>query len=143
MLDVNTHVPSRCPFDHPARHGDDRGFSAKAGNRARMVEAGAFTLDFVQTKPFLIGPERHIRGLHFQSDPHAQDKLVRCGAAACSMWPSISVQLATYAGGSAKPSQLRERRQLLVPRGFFCNGLSRSSPTPRSSINTRLLRARV
>jgi len=60
----------------PTRHGDTRGFFSESWNRQRMAEAG-LTIDFVQDNHSLSEKVGTIRGLHFQSPPHAQAKLVR------------------------------------------------------------------
>jgi len=65
----------------PARFGDSRGFFSESWNRRRMQEAG-IDLDFVQDNHSLSRAPGTLRGLHFQSPPAAQDKLVRCGQGA-------------------------------------------------------------
>eukprot|EP00521_Asterionellopsis_glacialis_P000402 CAMPEP_0195250362 /NCGR_PEP_ID=MMETSP0706-20130129/2652_1 /TAXON_ID=33640 /ORGANISM="Asterionellopsis glacialis, Strain CCMP134" /LENGTH=77 /DNA_ID=CAMNT_0040302313 /DNA_START=217 /DNA_END=447 /DNA_ORIENTATION=- len=62
----------------PARFGDSRGFFSESWNRRRMAEQG-LDLDFVQDNHSLSRAPGTLRGLHFQSPPAAQDKLVRCG----------------------------------------------------------------
>ena len=62
----------------PTRLGDARGFFSESWNRARMAAAG-LDLDFVQDNHSLSAKADTIRGLHFQSPPHAHAKLVRCG----------------------------------------------------------------
>jgi dTDP-4-dehydrorhamnose 3,5-epimerase len=62
----------------PKRFGDARGFFAEIWNRRRMEEAG-IAADFVQDNHSLSAGKGTIRGLHFQTPPHAQGKLVRCG----------------------------------------------------------------
>ena len=62
----------------PARFGDDRGFFSESWNRQRMSENG-IDIDFVQDNHSLSRQVGTVRGLHFQSPPHAQAKLVRCG----------------------------------------------------------------
>ena len=60
----------------PARFGDDRGFFSETWSRKRLAEAG-IDLDFVQDNHSLSARAGTLRGLHFQSPPHAQAKLVR------------------------------------------------------------------
>jgi len=62
----------------PARFGDSRGFFSESWNRRRMAEAG-LDIDFVQDNHSLSAQPGTVRGLHYQSPPHAQAKLVRCG----------------------------------------------------------------
>ena len=65
----------------PQRHGDRRGFFSESWNRARMAAAG-LDYDFVQDNHSLSSQSGTLRGLHYQSPPHAQAKLVRCGRGA-------------------------------------------------------------
>jgi dTDP-4-dehydrorhamnose 3,5-epimerase len=61
----------------PARHGDARGFFSETWNRARFADAG-IDLDFVQDNHAWSADAGTLRGLHFQTPPAAQAKLVRC-----------------------------------------------------------------
>lgn len=58
------------------RFGDRRGFFSETYNREAFFEAG-LDYDFVQDNHSLSVLVGTIRGLHFQSAPFAQDKLVR------------------------------------------------------------------
>ena len=63
---------------NPPRFGDARGFFSESWNRARMLEHG-IDIDFVQDNHSVSAAVNTMRGLHYQSPPHAQAKLVRCG----------------------------------------------------------------
>ncbi len=60
----------------PARFGDARGFFSETYNEQRFVDAGLPT-GWVQDNHSLSADAFVLRGLHFQTDPFAQDKLVR------------------------------------------------------------------
>ena len=60
----------------PHRHGDHRGFFSEVYGRRALAEAGIDT-DFVQDNHSLSVEKGTVRGLHFQTPPFAQDKLVR------------------------------------------------------------------
>ena len=62
----------------PTRFSDNRGFFAEIYNR-RVFEDLGIDVDFVQENHSLSSEVGTVRGLHFQSPPHAQAKLVRCG----------------------------------------------------------------
>ena len=62
----------------PTRHKDDRGFFAEIYSHQQYNEAG-IDVEFVQENQSFSHRIGTLRGLHFQSPPHAQGKLVRCG----------------------------------------------------------------
>lgn len=63
----------------PPRFGDHRGFFSESWNKKRLADAGFSLPEFVQDNHSLSREVGTVRGLHFQSPPHAQGKLVRCG----------------------------------------------------------------
>ena len=65
----------------PSRHGDARGYFAETF-RADLFAREAGAVHFVQENQSLSARVGTIRGLHFQTHPHAQGKLVRCVAGA-------------------------------------------------------------
>jgi dTDP-4-dehydrorhamnose 3,5-epimerase len=60
----------------PDRFGDARGFFSETYNKAAFAGIG-ITLDFVQDNHSRSGDVGTIRGIHFQTPPYAQDKLIR------------------------------------------------------------------
>ena len=103
----------------PARHGDARGFFSESWNAARMREAG-LDFEFVQDNHSMSEASGTLRGLHFQSPPHAQAKLVRCGRGA--IW-DVAVDIRrgspTYGDWFGTELSFENGRQLLVPEGFL------------------------
>lgn len=103
----------------PRRFGDDRGWFSETWNAEAMAGAG-FDLRFVQDNHSHSVRAGTLRGLHYQSPPRAQDKLVRCsrgrirdvavdarrGSPSFGRW--VAVELGAEDG-----------RQLLVPKGFL------------------------
>ncbi len=61
----------------PRRHGDARGWFTETYNRDTFAGLGIDCI-FVQDNHSLSAPPFTLRGLHFQTPPRAQDKLVRC-----------------------------------------------------------------
>lgn len=61
----------------PRRYGDARGWFTETYNRATFTALG-IECSFVQDNHSLSVPAFTLRGLHFQTPPRGQDKLVRC-----------------------------------------------------------------
>lgn len=103
----------------PRRYADARGWFSETWNAARMAEAG-FDLPWVQDNHSFSARKGTVRGLHFQSPPRAQDKLVRCSRGAIL---DVAVD---FRAGSPRFAQwvgvelsAGNGRQLLVPKGFL------------------------
>lgn len=62
----------------PRRFGDDRGFFSETFKQSLFNEKTGADVDFVQDNFSYSKHRGTIRGLHFQSPPFAQGKLVRC-----------------------------------------------------------------
>ena len=60
----------------PEKYGDHRGFFSEVYSRRALAEAG-IDIHFVQDNHSLSAEKGTVRGLHFQTPPFAQDKLVR------------------------------------------------------------------
>lgn len=107
----------------PARIGDERGFFCETYNRRRFAEAG-IDIEFVQDNHSLSAAVGTIRGLHFQSEPFAQAKLVRV-IRGCLLDVVVDIRKSspTYGRHVAVELSAENGRQLFVPVGFahgFC-----------------------
>ncbi|TDW59245.1 dTDP-4-dehydrorhamnose 3,5-epimerase [Novosphingobium sp. PhB55] len=108
----------------PRRIGDERGYFAetfRADVFARACGAGAF----VQDNESRSAKAGTLRGLHFQSEPHVQGKLVRCTAGALfDVAVDIRKGSPTYGQWVGETLTPENGRQLWVPPGFahgFCS----------------------
>lgn len=102
----------------PNRFGDNRGFFSESWNASRMADAGLH-YDFVQDNHSMSATVGTIRGLHFQSPPHAQAKLVRCGRGALlDVAVDIRTGSPTYGKWVGVELSFENGRQLLIPAGF-------------------------
>jgi dTDP-4-dehydrorhamnose 3,5-epimerase len=102
----------------PARHGDARGFFSESWNRARLAEAG-IDVDFVQDNHSMSEQTGTLRGLHFQTPPRAQAKLVRCGRGSLyDVVVDIRRGAPTYGQWVGVELSFENGRQLFVPEGF-------------------------
>lgn len=61
----------------PRRHGDSRGWFTEVYSEPTFAALG-IECRFVQDNHSLSVPPFTLRGLHFQTPPRGQDKLVRC-----------------------------------------------------------------
>lgn len=103
----------------PRRFGDERGFFSEVWNRQTWAAQG-IDIDFVQDNHSLSRLPGTVRGLHFQAPPHAQDKLVRCGAGA--VWDvAVDIRRGSPSYGQWVGVELSavNGRQLLIPKGFL------------------------
>jgi len=113
----------------PDRFGDSRGFFSESWNRRRLREAG-LDHDFVQDNHSISEAPGTLRGLHFQTPPHAQAKLVRCGRGALT---DVAVDIRrgspTYGHWLAVDLSFENGRQILVPEGFLHGFVTREPMT--------------
>ena len=104
----------------PKRFGDARGFFSESWNRRVLESAGVHLPEFVQDNHSLSREAGTVRGLHFQSPPHAQGKLVRCGRGSLR---DVAVDVRrgspTYGQWVAEDLSFENGRQLWIPAGFL------------------------
>ncbi|CUK08543.1 dTDP-4-dehydrorhamnose 3,5-epimerase [Shimia thalassica] len=113
----------------PARFGDHRGFFSESWNRQRMVENGV-DIDFVQDNHSLSREVGTVRGLHFQSPPHAQAKLVRCGKGSLfDVAVDIRKGSPTFGRWIGEELSFENGKQLLIPAGFLHGFVTREPDT--------------
>ena len=107
----------------PRRHGDARGWFAETWSR-RAFEAAGLDLDFVQDNQSFNAETGTVRGLHFQTAPHPQTKLVRClRGAILDVAVDVRPGSPTFGEWVSATLSAEGGEQLLVPRGFahgFC-----------------------
>lgn len=113
----------------PRRFGDDRGFFAETWSR-RILAAAGIAEDFVQDNHSLSRKTGTVRGLHFQSPPHAQAKLVRCGRGRLF---DVAVDLRrgspTYGRWAGAELTPENGQQLFIPAGFAHGFVTREPDT--------------
>ncbi|AUC56757.1 dTDP-4-dehydrorhamnose 3,5-epimerase (plasmid) [Sagittula sp. P11] len=103
----------------PRRFGDHRGFFSESYSAKVFAENGIDTV-FVQDNHSLSAAVGTVRGLHFQSPPHAQAKLVRCGRGSIfDVAVDIRKGSPTYGQWYGTELSFENGRQLLVPAGFL------------------------
>ncbi|WP_420860281.1 dTDP-4-dehydrorhamnose 3,5-epimerase [Marivivens marinus] len=113
----------------PKRFGDNRGFFSESYSARAMSEAGVDTV-FVQDNHSLSAKVGTVRGLHFQTPPHAQAKLVRCGKG-CLFDVAVDIRKGspTYGQWFGVELSFENGKQLLVPEGFAHGFVTRAPDT--------------
>jgi dTDP-4-dehydrorhamnose 3,5-epimerase len=102
----------------PRRFGDDRGFFSEVWNQARFAEAGIPT-QFVQDNVSVSRTKGVLRGLHFQTPPAAQAKLVRVSRGSIfDVGVDIRRSSPTYGRWAGVVLSAEKWNQLYVPEGF-------------------------
>lgn len=103
---------------HPRRFGDDRGWFTECYNKKKFQPLG-IDCDFVQDNHSLSVPAGTLRGLHFQTPPFAQDKLVRCiRGKIFDVAVDIRKGSPTYGEWVGVELSAENGDQLLVPAGY-------------------------
>ena len=107
----------------PKKFGDARGFFSEVYNRKSLLAHG-IDVAFVQDNHSLSAETGVVRGLHFQTAPHAQGKLVRVvRGAILDVALDIRHGSPTFGRHVAVTLSAENWRQLWVPVGFahgFC-----------------------
>lgn len=102
----------------PRKFGDHRGFFSETYNRRVLAQSG-IDLDFVQDNHSFSAQSGTLRGLHFQTGPFAQDKLVRVVRGSIL---DVAVDLRhgspTYGEHVRAVISAADWNQILVPVGF-------------------------
>lgn len=102
----------------PAVFGDSRGWFMETYSKQKLADAG-LNFDFVQDNQSFSKEKGILRGLHFQVEPKAQTKLVRCLKGRIL---DVAVDLRrgspTYLQSIAIELSEENKKQLLIPKGF-------------------------
>ena len=97
---------------------DDRGFFSYSFDRSKM-EAAGIKAELVQSNLSFNHKKGTLRGMHFQIEPRAQPKLVRCTAGAvfdCIV--DLRPQSPTYCQWFGVELSAANHRSLYIPKGF-------------------------
>lgn len=102
----------------PPVFGDDRGWFSETYN-SQMFQQQGINIDFVQDNSSFSAHRRTVRGLHYQSPPFAQDKLIRVlQGRILDVAVDITRCSPTFGQHVAVELSSDNRKQLLVPVGF-------------------------
>ncbi len=124
---VISHVDNGIILFEPALFGDSRGYFMETYNRAELSEIG-INCDFVQDNESM-SVYGVVRGLHYQSMPYTQAKLVRVISGKV-LDAAVDIRKNSPDFGKVFYAELsgENRRQFYIPRGF-AHGFSVLSET--------------
>jgi len=102
----------------PTVFGDHRGWFMETYNESVFLKAG-INVKFVQDNQSLSAAKGTLRGLHYQLNPKAQTKLVRCTKGAIfDVAVDIRKESPTFGDWFGIELTAQNKKQLLVPKGF-------------------------
>lgn len=114
---INTEIPDVFIFE-PKVFGDARGFFFESFNQKIFEEAIGRKVEFVQDNHSQ-SEKGVLRGLHYQLDPHAQGKLVRCvEGEVFDVAVDIRKSSPTFGLWVGVHLSSENKRQLWIPEGF-------------------------
>ena len=114
---IKTAIPEVLIFE-PKVFGDARGFFFESFSQKIFEEAVGKKIDFVQDNHSQ-SQKGVLRGLHYQLDPHAQGKLVRCiEGEVFDVAVDIRKHSATFGQWVGAVLSAENKRQLWIPEGF-------------------------
>jgi dTDP-4-dehydrorhamnose 3,5-epimerase len=124
---INTSIPNVILIN-PVVFEDSRGYFFESYNSQKFREAG-IDVNFVQDNQSL-SEKNVLRGLHFQSPPFAQGKLVRViKGAVLDVAVDIRRKSATYGKFVAQVLSEQNRLMMWIPEGFAHGFLTMESET--------------
>lgn len=114
---IKTAIPDVLIFE-PKVFGDERGFFFESFNHKLFEKAVGYPVTFVQDNHSK-SSKGVLRGLHYQLQPHAQGKLVRCVAGEVfDVAVDIRKRSPTFGQWVGVHLTGENKRQLWIPEGF-------------------------
>ena len=114
---MNTDIDGIKIFD-PERHLDERGWLSELWNSS-VFETGGFSVSFVQDILTFSSQSGTVHGMHFQTPPHEQGKLIICVSGAIfDVALDIRVGSPTFGQHVALKLCGDDPRQCWIPAGF-------------------------
>lgn len=102
----------------PTMYGDNRGWFMETYNQSSFIESG-LNYSFVQDNHSFSSEKSTLRGLHYQLNPKAQTKLIRCTKGAIyDVAVDIRKGSPTYGKWFGLELSENNKKQLLIPKGF-------------------------
>ncbi|MBO2670254.1 dTDP-4-dehydrorhamnose 3,5-epimerase [Shewanella algae] len=114
---IDTEIPD-VKIIEPKIFGDERGFFFESFNREQFDKLIGYPINFVQDNHSK-SSKGVLRGLHYQIEPHAQGKLVRCVVGEVyDVAVDIRQNSKTFGQWVGVILSSENKRQLWIPEGF-------------------------
>ncbi len=117
MKVTKTEIEGLCIIE-PQVFGDHRGWFMETWSKSKFAKEG-FNFDFVQDNQSYSAQKGTLRGLHFQTNPKSQTKLLRCTRGEIL---DVAVDLRrgspTYKKWVSVVLSAENKKQFLIPKGF-------------------------
>lgn len=102
----------------PDVFGDNRGWFLESYNKEKWTDFG-IDINFVQDNHSFSVQKGTLRGLHFQNNPKAQSKLIRCiRGTVLDVAVDLRKQSPTYKQWVSIELSAENKKQFLIPKGF-------------------------
>ena len=99
-------------------YGDNRGWFTESYTKNKFVEHGV-DMDFIQDNQSYSAQKGTLRGIHFQNNPKAQTKMIRCTRGAIiDTVVDLRKGSDTYKQWFSLELSADNKKQLLIPKGF-------------------------
>jgi len=117
MQVIETSLPGVLILE-PKVFGDHRGWFSEVYSKRTLAAVG-IEVDFIQDNQSFSASKGTLRGLHFQNDPKAQTKLVRCTRGRI-LDVAVDIRRGSPHFGQWVKVELSadNKKQLLIPKGF-------------------------
>jgi dTDP-4-dehydrorhamnose 3,5-epimerase len=97
---------------------DDRGDFARVFCKEELAKAG-LVFDIVQANQSMTKEKGTIRGMHFQKEPKAENKIVQClKGAICDVVVDLRRDSLTYGQWVAQELNENNKKMFFIPKGF-------------------------
>lgn len=117
MKVIETTLPGVCVIE-PQVFGDNRGWFMETYTQNKLLPQG-IDVTFVQDNHSFSAQKWTLRGLHFQNEPKAQTKLVRCTRGSI-LDVAVDLRKGSPNFGKWVAEELSEenKKQIFIPKGF-------------------------
>lgn len=114
---IDTEIPD-VKIIEPDVFGDNRGWFLESYSKKKLSDLG-LNVEFVQDNHSFSAEKGTLRGIHFQNDPMAQSKLIRCTrGSVLDLAIDLRKGSPTYLKYIKVELSAENKREFFIPRGF-------------------------